>query len=136
MKLRLLLPALLAVAHAFAEDPKPTSATPAEQLQVAPGFKIELLKSATPREGSWVSMAVDDKGRLYISPQNQAPDGGILRLTLDDAGHIAKEDWIKLNVGAAMGMLWAFDSLYVSGQGPDGQAIYRLRDTDGDGNLD
>jgi len=33
-------------------------------------------------------------------------------------------------------MLWAFDSLYVSGQGPDGQGIYRLRDTDADGNLD
>ena len=136
MKLRLLPSIFFTVANAFAQDAKPTAATPAEQIKVADGFKIELLKSATPREGSWVSMAVDDQGRLYISPQNQAPDGGILRLTLDDAGHIAKEDWIKLNVGAAMGMLWAFDSLYVSGQGPDGQAIYRLRDTDGDGDLD
>ena len=139
MKLPALLTAVLLVtARAFAQTPesKLTAATPAEELKVAPGFKIELLKSATPREGSWVSMAVDDKGRLYISPQNQAPDGGILRLTLDDAGHIAKEDWIQLKIGAAMGMLWAFDSLYVSGQGPDGQAIYRLRDTDGDGDLD
>ena len=32
--------------------------------------------------------------------------------------HDDMKDWIKLNVGAAMGMLWAFDSLYVSGQGP------------------
>jgi putative heme-binding domain-containing protein len=113
------------------------AATPAEQLTVAPGFKVELLKSANPeREGSWVSMAIDDKGRLYISPQNKAPDGGIMRVTLDDTGHITKTDWLKLDVGAAMGMCWAFDSLYVSGEGPDGQAIYRLRDTNGDGELD
>ncbi|HZJ15652.1 MAG TPA: hypothetical protein VFD27_11405, partial [Chthoniobacteraceae bacterium] len=111
-------------------------ATPAEQLTVPPGFKVELLKSATEREGSWVSMAIDDQGRLYISPQNKAPDGGIMRVTLDESGHIAKTDWLKPDVGAAMGMLWAFNSLYVSGQGPDGQAIYRLRDLDHDGELD
>ncbi len=113
-----------------------SGATPAEELKVAPGFKIELLKSATPRDGSWVSMAVDDRGRLYVSPQNFAADGCILRLTLDERGQIAKEDWIDLKVGAAMAMLWAFDSLYVSGQGPQGQAIYRLRDTNADGDLD
>ncbi len=32
-----------------------------------------------------------------------------------------------------MGMLWAFDSLYVSGNGPEGRGIYRCKDTDGDG---
>ena len=112
------------------------ASTPASEITVAPGFKVELLKSASEREGSWVSMAVDEKGRLYISPQGKAPDGGIMRLTLDGAGQIAKTDWLKPDIGAAMGMLWAFDSLYVSGQGPDGQGIYRLRDTDGDDELD
>ena len=117
---------------------KGAAATPAAELTVAPGFKVELLKSATNREGSWASMAIDDKGRLYISPQNKAPDGGIMRLTLDATGHIAKTDWVKTEAGAAMGMLWAFDSLYVSGQGPDGQGIYRLRHSkgDADGDLD
>jgi putative heme-binding domain-containing protein len=33
-------------------------------------------------------------------------------------------------------MLWAFDSLYVSGSGPDGRAIYRMKDTNGDDTLD
>ncbi len=133
MNLRTLLSILaFSATHAFAES----SSTPASELTVAPGFKVELLKSATDREGSWVSMAVDPKGRLYISPQNKAAAGGIMRLTLDAAGHVAKTDWVKLDVGAAMGMLWAFDSLYVSGQGPEGQGIYRLRDTDGDGDLD
>jgi putative heme-binding domain-containing protein len=115
---------------------KPGGATPAEELKVAAGFKVELLKSATQEEGSWVSMAIDDKGRLYISPQTRAADGGIMRVTLDAEGHVAKTDWIDLKISAAMGMLWAFDSLYVSGIGPEGQGLYRLRDTDGDDVLD
>ena len=133
MNLRALLAiAVLPAIHTFAASPS----TPAADLKVAAGFKVELLKSATDREGSWVSMAVDAKGRLYISPQAKAPDGGIMRLTLDAAGQVAKTEWLKPDVSAAMGMLWAFDSLYVSGQGPDGQAIYRLRDADGDDDLD
>ncbi len=32
-----------------------------------------------------------------------------------------------------MGLLYAFDALYVNGQGPQGYHLYRLRDTDGDG---
>ncbi len=133
MNLRFLLAAaVLAAVPAFAR----AASTPASDITVATGFKVELLKSASEREGSWVSMAVDEKGRLYISPQGKAPDGGIMRLTLDAAGQIAKTDWLKPDIGAAMGMLWAFDSLYVSGQGPEGQGIYRLRDTDGDDELD
>src|SRR5205807_10152660 len=41
-------------------------ATPAESLATLPGFRIELLRSAQPGEGSWVSMAVDNKGRLIL----------------------------------------------------------------------
>ena len=127
---------LLAIAFTPAIQAFAGTATPASELTVAPGFKVELLKTATEREGSWVSMAIDEKGRLYISPQGKAPDGGIMRLTLDAAGQVAKTDWLKPDIGAAMGMLWAFDSLYVSGQGPEGQGIYRLRDTDADDELD
>jgi len=121
------------------------SATPADQITVPAGFKVELLRSAESRDGSWVSMAIDDKGRLYISPQYAVPGsgfsnkndwGGIVRVTIDEHGQVAKWDRVKVPIGGAMGMLWAFDSLYVSGQGPEGQGIYRLRDTDGDDNLD
>jgi len=125
--------------------PAPATATPAEQLTVAAGFKVELLRSASKDEGSWVSMAVDGKGRLYISPQGAPPEagfkkdsawGGLWRATLDAQGHVAAWEKIPVPVGDAMGMLWAFDSLYVSGDGPDGRAIYRLKDTNGDGTLD
>src|SRR5436190_14365549 len=75
---------------AFAQAPR--AATPADQVKVPPGFKVELLRSATEAEGTWVCMAVDDKGRLYISAQYdkappQPPFEGLhplLRVTLKD----------------------------------------------------
>jgi putative heme-binding domain-containing protein len=112
----------------------PRVATPGDQLKLPPGFKAELLHSATEKEGSWVCLAVDDKGRLYISPQSD--DQPLLRVTLTGNGQVAKIDPVPLKVGGAMGMLWAFDSLYVSGGGPEGRGIYRLRDTNGDDQFD
>ncbi|MHA3770278.1 DUF7133 domain-containing protein [Verrucomicrobiota bacterium sgz303538] len=114
------------------------SATPAEELAVPAGFKVELLRSAQPSEGSWVNLAIDPKGRLYISPQQKTngSSGGILRVTLGAGGQVDKVEPVQVPIGGAMGMLWAFDSLYVNGQGPDGTAIYRLRDTNGDDQLD
>src|SRR5262249_20625122 len=42
-------------------------ATPAESLTLLPGFKAELIRSAEPGEGSWISMTIDPRGRLIIS---------------------------------------------------------------------
>ncbi|HEX8312108.1 MAG TPA: hypothetical protein VF614_12370 [Chthoniobacteraceae bacterium] len=112
---------------------KAKEATPAEQITVLPGFKVELLRTAQPGEGSWVSIAVDGKGRLYVSPQGREK---MLRITLTSTGQIEKVEPLDLPVSAAMGMLWAFDSLYVNGEGPNGSAIYRVRDTNADDVLD
>ena len=136
-----------APAPAPASTPSPAPAsTPADQLTVAPGFKVELLKSASKDEGSWICMGIDDKGRLYISPQGKKIEGtgfkkddtwgGIWRVTLDAQGHIAQWDKVPVPIGDAMGILWAFDSLYVSGDGPEGRAIYRLKDSKGTDTLD
>jgi putative heme-binding domain-containing protein len=138
---------LLTTRPTFGQDaPQPPlrSATPADALKVPPGFKAELLQSASPEQGTWVSMAVDAKGRLYVSaqarqipPQEPFEVDPVLRITLKpDGGGVERIEPVPLPVGGAMGMLWAFDSLYVSGVGPDGQAIYRLFDTDGDDRLD
>ena len=105
-------------------------ATPAESISVLDGFKIELLRSAQAGEGSWVGMTVDPQGRLIISPQGREP---MLRVTLDDKGQIANLEKMNVAVGSAMGLLYAFDSLYVNGRGPQGYHMYRLRDTDGKG---
>ncbi|HEU0039027.1 MAG TPA: hypothetical protein VFR76_07115, partial [Verrucomicrobiae bacterium] len=112
---------------------KSAQATPAEQLTVLPGFKVELLHSAQPGEGSWVSMTTDAKGRLIISPQGTEP---MLRITLDASGHIAKQEKIDLPVNGAMGLLCLNDSLYVNGKGEKGYHLYRLRDTNGDDQYD
>ena len=112
----------------------PPVATAAEKLTVLPGFKVELLRSAERGEGSWVCMALDPKGRLIISPQEGT--GNMLRVTLNKAGQIDKLEKIDVPVGAAMGLLYAFDSLYVSGNGPEKLGLYRIKDTDGDDQYD
>jgi putative heme-binding domain-containing protein len=111
----------------------PGQSTPAESLKVPDGFKVELLRSAQADEGSWVAMTADPKGRLIISPQDSQP---MLRVTLGAEGRIAKLEPLDVPVRGAMGLLYAFDSLYVNGQGKEGYHLYRLRDTDGDDEFD
>ncbi len=112
---------------------KPGQATPVESLTVAEGFKVELLRSSQSGEGSWVSMTIDSKGRLIVSPQDKEP---MLRITLGKDGKIAKVETIDLPVKGAMGLLHAFGSLYVNGSGPEGYHLYRLTDTNGDDQYD
>ncbi len=119
---------------ASANGPEGQSATPAESLTVAPGFKVELIHSAKPEEGSWSQMTMDSKGRLIISPQNGT--GNVRRFTLDENGQVAKVEVIALPVGSAMGLLCAFDSLYLNGMGPDGLGLYRLTDSKHDDQYD
>ncbi len=145
MRLSLFAALILSPVLVFAQATPPPASTPAEELTLAPGFKAELLKSASKEEGSWICMAIDGKGRLYISAQGKPPGagmkkgdtwGGLWRATLDAQGHIAQWDKVPVPVGDAMGMLWAFDSLYVSGDGPEGRGIYRLKDSKGADALD
>jgi len=117
-----------------AQEQRPKrQATPPEALKVPDGFKVELLRNAATNEGSWVAMTVDPKGRLIVSPQGREP---MLRVTLDGDGQIAKMETIDVPVTGAMGLLCAFDSLYVNGRGPNGYHLYRVRDTDGDDKYD
>ncbi len=111
---------------------KGKEATPASDIHTLPGFAVELLRNAQPGEGSWVAMAFDAKGRLLLAPQGGEP---IQRVTLV-AGKIAASETLDLPVHGAMGLLAAFDSLYVNGKGPKGLAIYRLRSTRNDDHFD
>ncbi len=101
-------------------------ATPAESLTLLPGFKAELLKSADRGEGSWICMTVDNQGRLIISPEkDEAP---LLRITLGADGQVARTEKLTAPVRAAMGLLYAHESLYLNGHGPKGVGLYRLID--------
>src|SRR5215510_10310614 len=80
----------------FAQNPAANlpAATPAEKLTTLPGFKVELLHSATKKEGSWISMAIDPKGRLIISPQDDKNQLRLLRVTLTKEGQVEKVEKI------------------------------------------
>jgi len=163
---------LLILPGLCAQTAKPAAkkASPAEvvsapaDLQVAPGFKVELIYTV-PKEdqGSWVALTVDPKGRMYAGDQY----GAIYRLTLPPLGSTEGTKVEKLAItlpeavlgddseplppapkkskGAnglppsigAHGLLYAFDSLYVMvDEVPNRRGIWRLRDTDGDDQFD
>jgi putative heme-binding domain-containing protein len=111
------------------------AATAAGNVKVAKDFKLELLY-LVPREtqGSWVALCVDPKGRLIVADQY----GKLYRLTpppVGQSGPIQPEP-IELDIGAAHGLLYAFDSLYVMVTERTPRGLYRVRDTDGDDRFD
>src|SRR6266567_4154357 len=71
-------------------------------------------------------MAMDPRGRLIISPQ--ADKQPLLRFTLARSGELTKIESIPAPVHQAMGLLYAHNSLYVNGHGPNGTGLYRLVD--------
>src|SRR5439155_26671473 len=114
--------ALLFATATRADDAKPAppkaklrepTATAVDKLIIAKGFKVELLYSVPKdREGSWVSMCTDPKGRLIVSDQY----GGLFRVTPPAIGGKAEDTKVEklpIDLGEAQGLLWAFDSLYV-----------------------
>jgi putative heme-binding domain-containing protein len=109
-----------------------------EALETLPDFKVELLRSADPAtEGSWISLAKDPKGRLLLGAEKKEP---ISRLTIQD-GQVVQAEILKIPLSEVMGMLFAFDSLYINGRGnaPDGRdvfGLFRCRSTHGDDEYD
>ncbi len=98
-------------------------ATAAEAIHVMSGFKVELIHSATTNEDSWITMAIDPKGRFIISPHL----GPLLRMTLEN-GKFKKTERLDLPCGDAMGLLYASNYLYLDCKGPAGLGLYRARD--------
>ena len=120
-------------------QPMPRATAP-ERITLAKGFKVELLYSVPQTEqGSWVSMTVDNRGRLIVSDQ----DGALYRVTIPTADKSGKSQKIAverlaIEIGQAQGLLYAANSLYVvvNGRAAQGSGLYRVRDTDGDDQLD
>jgi putative heme-binding domain-containing protein len=132
------------------EDPK------TDKLKLPPNFKAEHLYSPSDADqGSWVAMTFDDKGRMITSDQY----GYLYRVDVPaiGSGQKAKVERLKISManlpnddpkkpkvemGYAHGLLWAFNSLYVmiNHRGDAtlsrGSGLYRLTDTDSDGELD
>lgn len=100
-------------------------ATTPQQIRVAQGFEVELLRSAQEGEDSWISMSFDSEGRLVVGLDSV----GIGRLALDEEG--VPFERIDDQLRHCRGVLCVGDSLYVSAT--DSNAIVRLVDRDRDG---
>jgi putative heme-binding domain-containing protein len=133
---RILPAALVLLAGVASAQDIATSATPVSQIKALNDFQVELLYSVPKREqGSWVNMCVGPKGTLIVSDQ----DGSLYRVQPPDVGTdaLTQVEKIPAKIGYAQGLLWAFDSLYVVVNHPRMQAgLYRVRDTNADGELD
>ncbi|MEZ6141278.1 MAG: hypothetical protein R3B84_11970 [Zavarzinella sp.] len=116
---------------------QPVGKAPPDQVfQTLPDYQVEKLFTV-PKDklGSWVCMTVDPKGRLIVSDQGNQ---GLCRVTLPAIGSKdpVRVEKLPVKMSAAQGMLFAFDSLYVSVNGGQGSGLYRLRDTNGDDQFD
>ena len=127
-----------------------------DKLKVPEGFVAEHLYSPSANgQGSWVGMTFDDKGRMIVSDQY----GALYRLNIPAIGDTSKvkieqlkigteadrnadTTTLKLGMGYAQGLLYAFNSLYVmvNDEGDTAHSrpsgIYRLEDTDKDDQYD
>jgi putative heme-binding domain-containing protein len=104
-------------------------ATAAAHISALPGFRVELVRSASPEEGSWVALAFDRQGRLVIARE----DRGLLRLTFVTNAP-ARVETINTNLLECRGLLFAHGALYANANNSKG--LYRLRDLDGDDQLE
>ncbi len=103
-------------------------------LETLPGFRIEnVLRADRNKNGSWIAMTVDPKGRLLLGAQRGQP---ITRVTLEN-GKLAKEEILRIPVTETMGMLYVGNVLYLNGAGKDGRfGLYRCTDPKGDDSYD
>ncbi|MCA9231909.1 MAG: c-type cytochrome [Planctomycetales bacterium] len=109
------------------------------KIHLPPGFSAELVYSVPIKEqGSWVSMALDEKGRIIASDQY----GHLYRITPSAIGADpakTKVEKIEVHVGGAQGLLVHNGALYAvvsTSEGGYSQGLYRVTDSDGDDKFD
>ena len=133
-----LIPGLIFCTTILSQCTQPEIALETAGLSLPDGFKGELLyRPSDHGEGSWVALTTDPKGRLIASDQY----GYLYRITVPESDDSVSVEKIPLEIGEAQGLLWAFNSLYVSVNshnplGNYGSGVYRLFDTDNDDQLD
>ena len=110
-------------------------------IKTLPGFAVEKLLGIPREVGSLTTMTVDGNGDLIVATQHTQ---GLYRITPSPigSGQSSRLEPMKgeaADFGWSQGLLWAFDSLYVTvaEQNPlHPTGLYRLRDTDRDGKYD
>ena len=125
----ILLAVALPVLFSFACRLLADEATPSASISTLDGFRVERLHSALESEGSWISITIDDRGRLIIGRD----DVGLARITLSGDSQ-PRYELIEDTLKHCRGVLYAHDSLYVCATNSEG--FYRLRDTNHDDMFD
>jgi putative heme-binding domain-containing protein len=98
-------------------------------FSIAPGFRIELVRSAAADEDSWISLVFDPQGRAIISREQQ----GLLRMTLSaDGSSVLNVERINDDLKEVRGMVFLGGDLYANANNSKG--LYRLNG-DSQGNL-
>ena len=89
------------------------------------GFQISLIRTANEEEGSWISLAFDDKGRAVVARE----DEGLLRMTFD-ANHasVEKVEAIKVDLKECRGLVFNSKDLYANAN--NSKALYRVQISD------
>jgi putative heme-binding domain-containing protein len=132
--IRFLLPLALLTTVLLADE----TATPVDQIKLKKDFKVELLYTVPKSDqGSWVSLCLDDKGRLIASDQY----GALYRITPPAIGghpQDTKIEKINLPIGAAQGMAFVKGAIYLQMNGDEfqGRGLYKVSDTNGDDTFD
>jgi putative heme-binding domain-containing protein len=138
-KLGLGITAMMVLFNAAAADP-------IANVKVKKDFKIEPVYVVDKKtDGSWVSICVDDKGRLITSDQY----GALYRITPSPIGKGVEEtkvEKIALDIGSAQGLHYKNGSLYLQLNGnletgvekpvKRQQGLYKVSDSDGDDQFD
>jgi putative heme-binding domain-containing protein len=118
------------------DRPSDDNAANRDVFNVLPGFQVERLFTV-PKDvlGSWVSITLDQRGRIIVSDQG---DKGLCRITPPPTGSTqpTKVERLDVKMTSAHSMLSAFGGLYVSANGGPGSGLYRLRDINGDDQYD
>ncbi len=124
---------LVATAGDAAAEEKPVN------IHLPPGFTAELVYTVPlETQGSWVSMALDAKGRLIASDQY----GDLYRIQPSAIGEPPSKtqvERIDVELGGAQGLLVHEGTLYVvvsTSEGGLKQGFYRVTDSDNDDHFD
>ncbi|MFP6584533.1 MAG: cytochrome C, partial [Candidatus Hydrogenedentota bacterium] len=123
-------------AEEYTFDPTPV-AIPVDNLNLLPGFKAQKVYEV-PRDsqGSWVSMTNAPDGGFFVSDQGGAGIYHVMPSDIRDPESRTKVTPIPARISGAQGMLWAFNSLYVHVNDGGKSGLYRVTDSDGNGDLD
>ncbi|MCB9784062.1 MAG: c-type cytochrome [Candidatus Omnitrophica bacterium] len=112
-------------------------AKPVDNLNLLPGFKAELLYTVPkPIQGSWVNITPAPDGGFFVSDQGDAGLFHIKPAKLGDPESRTIVESLPADISSAQGLVWAFDSLYVDVNGGGRSGLYRVTDSDNNGDLD